>query len=72
MAGAEWIVAALIGASTLLAALYFRGRDAGKKQLLLELRLDGYDVKTYSVVEPGRGRHVVRVWRDNRWTDVSR
>ena len=56
----------------LVVSAYFRGRDDGKKHLITELLLDGYDVEIWPAVKPGKGRYVVRVWREHGWTPVKR
>ena len=51
---------------------HFWGRSVGKEQLITELLLDGYDVEIWSAVKPGKGRYVIRVWREHGWTPVKR
>ena len=51
---------------------YLRGQYVRERQIFNDLLLDGYDVKIYPLADPGRGRYVVRIWRNNRWMEVER
>ena len=51
---------------------YARGRRAAAQQLYNDLQLDGYNVKVFPLADPGRGRFVIRIWRNNRWMEVER
>ena len=75
MSEAQWmfmLISIIILGLISIVCYYLRGQDVRERQIFNDLLLDGYDVKIYPFAKPGRGRYVVRIWRNNRWTEVER
>ena len=75
MLEAEQIFVLILATVSILITIvcyYLRGQHVRERQIFNDLLLDGYDVKIYPLADPGRGRYVVRIWRNNRWTEVER